>query len=91
MGCGTCAHVDVPVARGVLVHRADGASGTMVFLHNLCDEPCTVDLGSLAGEAVDLDQMFADSDYPPVHEPDQLAELELAGYGYRWIRLRRSV
>jgi maltose alpha-D-glucosyltransferase / alpha-amylase len=87
VGCGTCAHVDVATPRGVLVHRADGTTGTMVFLHNLCDEPATVDLSSLAGEAEDPDQVFADSDYKPL---DGLADVELAGYGYRWIRLRRS-
>ena len=87
VGCGTCAHVDVPVPRGVLVHRADGASGTMVFLHNLSDEPSTVDLSSLAGEASELNQVFADRDYEPL---DGLKDLTLDGYGYRWIRVRRS-
>ena len=91
VGCGTCTHVDVPVPRGVLVHRADGESGTMVFLHNLCDEPGAVDLSSLAGEASDPDQVFADGDYPHLQSTDELANVELAGYGYRWIRLRRSL
>jgi hypothetical protein len=27
------------------VHRADGSTGTMLFLHNRTDEDCTVDLG----------------------------------------------
>ena len=90
VGCGTCAHVDVPVPRGVLIHRADGETGSMVFLHNLCDEPGTIDLSSLAGEASDPDQVFADGDYPHLSSPDELAEIELAGYGYRWIRLRRT-
>ena len=84
VGSGSCAHVDVVAPTGVLVHRADGASGTMLFLHNLSDEPVTVDLGSLADEAPDLDEVFADRDYPL-----DLGALDLAGYGYRWIRLRR--
>ena len=72
------------------MHRADGESGTMVFLHNLGDEPGTVDLSSLAGEADDPDEVFADHDYGHLTGPDDLADLELAGYGYRWIRLRRA-
>ena len=87
VGCGTCTHVDVPVGRGVLVHRADGAAGTMLFLHNLSAEPSTVDLSSLRGEAEELNQVFADQDYEPL---DGLKDLALNGYGYRWIRLRRS-
>jgi maltose alpha-D-glucosyltransferase / alpha-amylase len=75
----------------VLVHRADGVTGTMVFLHNLSDEPGTVDLSSLAGEASDPDQVFADGDYPHLSGPDELGALVLAGFGYRWIRLRRVV
>ena len=62
-------------------------AGTMVFLHNLTDEPCTVDLSSLAGEADELDEVFADQDYGPLAGSK---DLELDGYGYRWIRLRRS-
>jgi maltose alpha-D-glucosyltransferase/alpha-amylase len=46
-----------------------------------------VDLSSLAGEATELNQVFADQDYEPL---DGLKNLALAGYGYRWIRLRRS-
>jgi maltose alpha-D-glucosyltransferase / alpha-amylase len=87
VGCGTCAHVDIPASRGVLVHRADGAAGTMVFLHNLSAEPSTVDLSSLAGEAEELNQVFADQDYEPL---DGLKSLKLNGFGYRWIRFRRS-
>jgi hypothetical protein len=39
VGSGTCTHVDVPAPRGVLVHRADDDTGTMVFVHNLGEEP----------------------------------------------------
>jgi maltose alpha-D-glucosyltransferase / alpha-amylase len=87
IGCGTCSHVDSPAPRGVLAHRADGATGSMLFLHNLRDEPCTVDLSQLAGEASEPDEVFADREYKP---PDRFENLELDGYGYRWIRLRRA-
>jgi maltose alpha-D-glucosyltransferase/alpha-amylase len=59
----------------------------MLFLHNLSTEPSTVDLSSLRGEAEELNQVFADQDYEPL---DGLKDLALTGYGYRWIRLRRS-
>ena len=55
------------------------------FLHNLTDQPSTVDLSSLAEEASGLDQMLADQDYPL----ENLGKLELGRYGYRWLRLSR--
>jgi maltose alpha-D-glucosyltransferase/alpha-amylase len=88
VGCGTCTHIDIEVPRNVLVHRADGAAGSMVFMHNLGTEPSTVDLSSLSGDAEELDEVFADQDYGSL---DGLKELRLDGHGYRWIRLRRAV
>jgi maltose alpha-D-glucosyltransferase / alpha-amylase len=87
IGEGTCRHVDVPAPRGVLAHRADGATGTMVFLHNLTEEPARVDLSELAAEGDHPNDVLADAEYPPV---DKLDRLDLHGYGYRWIRLRRT-
>ncbi|HET8684940.1 MAG TPA: alpha-amylase family protein [Micromonosporaceae bacterium] len=87
VGAGSCAHVDVPVPPGVLVHRADGSSGSMLFLHNLGAQAATVDLGGLSGEAADPVEVLADQDYPPLGKLDSL---DLAGYGYRWVRLRRG-
>ena len=34
---GSCSHVDVTTPPGLLAHRADDATGTMLFLHNLGD------------------------------------------------------
>jgi maltose alpha-D-glucosyltransferase/alpha-amylase len=31
---GSCTHVDAPTPPGVLAHRADDTTGTMLFLHN---------------------------------------------------------
>ncbi|BAL92468.1 putative glycosyl hydrolase [Actinoplanes missouriensis 431] len=87
IGRGTCTHVDVPAPRGVLVHRADAATGTMVFVHNLGTEPAVVDLGSLAEEAELPNDVLADQEYP---EPGKLDEIRVEGHGYRWIRLRRT-
>jgi maltose alpha-D-glucosyltransferase/alpha-amylase len=88
IGSGQCTHVDVPAPHGLLVHRADDGTGTMLFLHNLGQKKVTVDLSSLAGEAEMPNDVLADQEYP---DPDKLAELPVAGYGYRWIRLRRTV
>ena len=80
---GSCTHVDVPTPPGVLAHRADDTTGTMLFLHNLDDQDSTVDLSSLADTAESPAEMLADRDYGDI----DLAKLAVGGYGYRWIRL----
>jgi maltose alpha-D-glucosyltransferase/alpha-amylase len=87
VGTGKCNHVDVLAPPGVLVHRADGDTGTMLFLHNLATEPATVDLGMLYAEADHPIDVLTDREYPEVGKLDALA---VEGYGYRWIRLRRT-
>jgi maltose alpha-D-glucosyltransferase/alpha-amylase len=86
VGCGSCTHVDVPAPGGVLVHRADDVTGTMLFVHNLGTEAATVDLSSVAAEAESPNDVLADREYPDLGKFDAV---EIAGYGYRWIRLRR--
>jgi maltose alpha-D-glucosyltransferase/alpha-amylase len=81
---GSCTHVDVPTPPGVLAHRADDTTGTILFLHNLEDQDTTVDVSSLDDIAESPTEMFADRDYGDI----DLAKLAVAGYGYRWIRLR---
>ena len=70
----------------VLVHIVTGARGKTVFLHNLADRPCRISLDPAlaAGDPLSL---AADKEY---HGPVDLASLDLNGYGYRWIRLRRN-
>jgi maltose alpha-D-glucosyltransferase/alpha-amylase len=87
VGSGSCTHIDQVLPPGVLAHRADGPGGTMVFLHNLGTEPATVDLSALYEEADLPNDVLTDQEYAPVGKLDAL---ELAGYGYRWIRLCRS-
>ena len=86
VGSGTCTHVDVPVPHGVLVHRADDVTGTMVFVHNLGERAATLDLSSLAGDADYPNDVLADREYGELGNFDAV---KVAGYGYRWIRLRR--
>jgi maltose alpha-D-glucosyltransferase/alpha-amylase len=87
IGEGECRYVDQPLPVSVLAHRADADTGSMVFLHNLADTPATVDLSELAAEADQPNDVLADVEYAPVGKLDAL---ELNGYGYRWIRLRRN-
>ncbi|GIF24722.1 maltose alpha-D-glucosyltransferase/alpha-amylase [Actinoplanes tereljensis] len=86
VGAGTCTHVDVPVPEGVLVHRADDATGTMLFVHNLCTKNAVVDLSSIYADADSPNDVLADREYPDL---GKFTEVAVAGYGYRWIRLRR--
>jgi len=50
VGAGTCAPVRAEPTGGA-AHRADGPSGSMLFLHNLGTAPERVDLGKLADDA----------------------------------------
>ncbi|MGC5384294.1 alpha-amylase family protein [Micromonospora chalcea] len=86
-GSGSTTHIDVPMPPGVLAHRADGRTGTMVFLHNLATEDVEVDLSTLAPEADLPIDVLSDRNYEDVGKLDRL---KLGGYGYRWIRLCRG-
>ncbi|MFF0657065.1 alpha-amylase family protein [Micromonospora tulbaghiae] len=87
IGSGSTTHIDVPMPPGVLAHRADGRTGTMVFLHNLGTEDVEVDLSTLAPEADLPIDVLSDRNYEDVGKLDRL---KLGGYGYRWIRLCRG-
>ncbi|WP_432900238.1 alpha-amylase family protein [Micromonospora matsumotoense] len=87
IGSGSTSHIDVPMPAGVLAHRADGPTGTMVFLHNLGTEDVEVDLSTLAAEADLPTDVLTDRGYGDVGKLDSL---KLSGHGYRWIRLCRS-
>ncbi|GAB3078340.1 alpha-amylase family protein [Micromonospora schwarzwaldensis] len=87
VGSGSTTHIDVPMPAGVLAHRADGPTGTMVFLHNLGTEDVEVDLSTLAPEADLPIDVLSDRNYD---EAGKLDRLKLNGHGYRWIRLCRG-
>jgi maltose alpha-D-glucosyltransferase/alpha-amylase len=87
VGGGVCTCVDQPLPSGVLVHRADGPTGSMLFLHNLGPDEAVVDLGNLLKETHLPNDVFADQEYEPVGD---FTQLQLSGYGYRWIRMRRG-
>jgi maltose alpha-D-glucosyltransferase/alpha-amylase len=88
IGSGRCTALDKDdLPAPLLAHRADGPRGSMLFLHNLGEDSVTVDLSELDAEAEQPNQVFGDQPYEDVGRLDQL---EVAGYGYRWIRLHRT-
>ncbi|MCU1660234.1 MAG: alpha amylase [Pseudonocardia sp.] len=86
---GTGQHVMLDVGPPhVLVHHACTETGALLFLHNLADVPCRVDVGGTQPDQPGRPlSVAADSCYD---EKIDLSALDLAGYGYRWIRLRRD-
>jgi maltose alpha-D-glucosyltransferase / alpha-amylase len=86
-GIGTCKPVDTGDS-AVLAITYEAPGGVMLAVHNLSDKKRTVDIGEQPGQEGDPFEMFADRDYDPVGP--ELKAIELAGYGYRWIRLRET-
>jgi maltose alpha-D-glucosyltransferase / alpha-amylase len=89
VGTGRCSVVEASLPPEVVAHRFDADEGSMLFLHNLGTRSVTVDLGPLPGAGPDQHEVFADRHYPPLGRT--LEGLELAGRGYRWIRLHHSL
>ena len=83
-GTAPCTPVDTG-QRTVLAVRYEGDTGTMVAITNLAGRGCTVDLGA-PDEGTEPVEIFADRAYDA--PTADLTGLKLAGYGYRWIRLR---
>jgi maltose alpha-D-glucosyltransferase/alpha-amylase len=87
IGVGTPQVVDVPLPRSVLMHRYDSPEGSILLVHNLADvavsiDPSTIDIPKSAH------QVFGNVDYEPITK--NKTDLELDGWGYCWIRLRRG-
>jgi maltose alpha-D-glucosyltransferase/alpha-amylase len=86
IGTGECQVIDVPAPRSVLIHRFDTANGAVLLLHNLANEPVTVDVGKDQAGPDRPWEVFADNAY---RRPTRsLTGIELGGWGYRWFRLR---
>ena len=88
LGMGTWAVIPTD-ERGVLAHRCDWDGSTVVAVHNFGPEPCRLDL-PLDGieDAVGADDLLDAPDEQSVGSG--LLSLTLAGYGYRWLRIRRE-
>ena len=82
-----CTHVDVPAPSGVLVHRADDVTGTMLFVHNLGpDDGDRRPQHASTRRPSPPTTCWPTEEYPDL---DKFEAVQVAGYGYRWIRLRR--
>jgi maltose alpha-D-glucosyltransferase/alpha-amylase len=86
-GVGACAPVDTGDA-AVLALRYDAPGGVMLAVTNLAARRRTVDLGPQPGQDGEPLEVFSDKAYQPAGR--DLHDLELTGYGYRWIRLRET-
>jgi len=87
-GAGECTVLDVQ-NDAVVALRFDGPTGSVLALTNLRDEPFKVQVPPQRGVAHVPFDVFGNRQYPEP-APD-LSTVELAGYGYRWIRLARAV
>ena len=84
-GIGTCTPVDSGDPAVLALHH-EAPGGLVLTLHNLSNRKRTVDLGEQPGQEGAPLEMFADQPYEAVGP--KLSGIALAGYGYRWIRLR---
>jgi maltose alpha-D-glucosyltransferase/alpha-amylase len=86
IGDGKASLVDVPgVPREVLAHRVDGATGAVLFLHNLSTQEQVVELGDVGKEADAVQEVLSDGGGSPLDPA--LTSVDLPASGYRWIRL----
>jgi glycosidase len=77
-------------ARAVFAHRCDWQGSTVVAVHNLSGgkAKATLDLGLVKGERAELDDLLEQRDHRP--NRDGTLDVELDGYGYVWLRVRRG-
>ena len=87
-GSGTCSVLDTRDER-VLALRYDCPTGSVLAVLNLSTEKVTVSLAPQPGvtDGFPID-VLSDQEYPPAGD---LTKVELAGSGYRWLRLSRTV
>jgi len=88
LAIGHCTYVDTG-DRAVLALLHEAPSGAVVAITNLSSKRRAIDLGPLAAQEGPPIEVFADRDYPPVG--DTLSGIALNPYGFRWIRLRRTI
>jgi maltose alpha-D-glucosyltransferase / alpha-amylase len=87
-GVGTCRYLDTG-ERSVLALLHEAPSGAMLAVTNLASHPCTIALGPQPCQDGDPFEVFADQEYRPLDA--DLQHIEIGAYGYRWIRLRRTI
>jgi glycosidase len=74
----------------LFAHRCEWQGSTVAAVHNLSGRRAraTLDLGVQAGDKVVVDDLLEQRDHRP--NRDGTLDVELAGYGYLWLRVRRG-
>jgi maltose alpha-D-glucosyltransferase/alpha-amylase len=87
IGWGTWALV--PTAeRSVFAHRCDWQDSTIVAVHNFSAEPVTTSVSIDVPDCEGLTDLLGDGDFTPTD--GRRIELKLDGYGFKWLRVRRT-
>jgi trehalose synthase len=85
IGWGRCQVIET-AEPALLAHRCDWDEGAVVAVHNLGGRQVTTAVA--LGPDESLIEIVADGDYPG--EATDGREIDVAGYGYRWFRVRRD-
>lgn len=72
----------------VLAHRCDWDGTTVIALHNLGPDACSIDIQIPADDEQLINELLADSSYGSINSLDQ--PLRIEGYGYRWFGLESN-
>jgi maltose alpha-D-glucosyltransferase/alpha-amylase len=70
----------------IFAHRCDWDESAVLTIHNLGPRRTVTQIP--LGRDEHLVEIFADQEYDPLGEKP--GDLEIAGYGYRWFRVRRD-
>jgi glycosidase len=74
----------------LFAHRCEWQGSMVAAVHNLSGRKAraTLDLGVQAGDKVAIDDLLEQREHRP--NRDGTLDVELAGYGYLWLRVRRG-
>jgi maltose alpha-D-glucosyltransferase/alpha-amylase len=73
----------------VLAHACDWRGSTVIAVHNFSRATATVTL-ALPDDTAEVVHIYGRQLHEPVHGTAQRAVIDLDGYDYRWLRLRRA-
>lgn len=85
IGWGVCRLIETEHP-AILAHRCDWGESAILAVHNLAGRHSTTVVP--LGPDERLTEILSDGDYPAPLEAS--GEIEVAGYGYRWFRIRRD-
>ena len=87
-GWGTSTLIET-AAPQLFAHRCEWQGSRVVAAHNLSPRKAsaTLDLGVAKGERIAIDDLLEGREHTP--NPDGTLDVELGGYGYLWLRVRR--